>query len=189
MGEIIQFRAEGDLKGGMMGGQNDELMEELTEKHMPVEEGMAGDGLPQCRELSCFANREGFCDALSDTDFGMRRCPFYKTVEDAISDQLDALQRLVDMGRFDLIEKYRGTLEALGILDCDDSFFHEHSGDIDYLNRLRSLEKQMKEDSVLMTDEAGQEDSTENLAEILSDEWDEDDEEAGMTGGDQDERI
>ena len=47
----------------------------------------------------------------------------------------------------------------------------------------------MKEDSVLMTDEAGQEDSTENLAEILSDEWDEDDEEAGMTGGDQDERI
>ena len=191
MGEIIQFRAEGDLKGGMMGGKNDELMEELTEKHMPDEEGMAGDGLPQCRELSCFANREGFCEALSDTDFGMRRCPFYKTVEDAISDQLDALQRLVDMGRFDLIEKYRGTMEALGILECEDSFFHEHSEDIDYLNRLRCLEKQMKEDGSLPADATGQADSTEDLAEILLDEWDEDgdDEETDVTGGGSDERI
>ena len=186
MGEIIQFRAEGDRRYAL----KEELKDCLMEEHMPGgQEEMYSVDLPQCRELSCFANRKGFCDALSDTDFGTRSCPFYKTVEDAVSDQLDALQRLVDMGRFDLIEKYRGTLEALGILDCEDSFFNEHSGDIDYLNRLRSLEKQMKEDSVLMTDEAGQEDSTENLAEILSDEWDEDDEEAGMTGGDQDERI
>ena len=184
MGEIIQFRAEGDLT------------KNLTGKHMPDEqEEMSVDGLPQCRELSCFANREGFCDALSDTDFGMRRCPFYKTVEDAISDQLDALQRLVDMGRFDLIEKYRGTLEALGILDCEDSFFHEHSEDIDYLNRLRSLEKQMKEDAALPAAEDGQADSTDGLAEILSDEWDEDDEETGddeedgMTGGGSDECL
>lgn len=188
MGEIIQFRAEGDLMEELKEELLEERTDDLIEKHMPVEEGMASDGLPQCRELSCFANREGFCDALSDTDFGMRRCPFYKTVEDAISDQLDALQRLVDMGRFDLIEKYRGTLEALGILDCEDSFFHEHSGDIDYLNRLRCLEKQMKEDAATMAEE-GQTESTDGLEEVLSDEWDEDDGEDGMTGGDPDECL
>ena len=186
MGEIIQFRAGGDLTEDL----KDELSEELMEEHMPDgQEEMPCDGLPKCRELSCFANRDGSCDALSDTDFGMRRCPFYKTVEDAISDQLDALQRLVDMGRFDLIEKYRGTLEALGILDCEDSFFNEHSEDIDYLNRLRSLEKQMKEDAALPADEAGRADGKDDLVEILSDEWDEDDEEDGMTGGDPDECL
>lgn len=187
---MIQFRAEGDLKGSKKGSLRADIKDGLRECHMPEGQTEAvNDNLPACRELSCFANREGYCDALTDTDFGMRRCPFYKTMEDAISDQLDALQRLVEMGRFDLIEKYRGTLEALGILDCEDSFFNEYSGDIDYLNRLRSLEKQMKEDIAMLAAEAGHTDRTDDLVEILSDEWDEDDEETDMTGGGPDECI
>ena len=132
--------------------------------------------LEKCRELTCFANENGFCSALGDTDFGMRRCPFYKTKEDALTDQLDALQRLIDKGRFDLIEKYRGTLETLGILESGDSFFYEHGADIDYLRRLRELEMQLKEETK-DTRNCGEDstDTTEGLADLLADEWDEED--------------
>lgn len=184
MGEIIQFRAEED----QMGNLKDDLMEELIEEY--ISDGQEdNESCPRCRKLSCFANRKGLCNALSDTDFGMRRCPFYKNCDDAMAESLDALQRLVDLGRFDLIEKYRGALEAMGILDCEDSFFSEHGEDIAYLNRLRSLEKQLKEDAALTAAEEGQSEGTDGLAEILSDEWDEGDEEEGMTGGDPDECL
>lgn len=129
--------------------------------------------LEKCRELSCFANENGFCRALGDTDFGMRRCPFYKTKEDALTDQLDALQRLVDKGRFDLIEKYRGTLETLGILESGDSFFYEHGADIDYLRRLRELEMQLKEEKKEPQDVDA--DSIDGLAGLFEDEWDDED--------------
>lgn len=129
--------------------------------------------LEKCRELTCFANENGYCSALGDTDFGMRRCPFFKTKEDALTDQLDALQRLVDKGRFDLIEKYRDTLEAMGILDGGDSFFHEYSADIDYMNRLRELEMQLKEET--KGSQEGSTDSKDGLTELLADEWEEED--------------
>ena len=34
-----------------------------------------------CGQRGCFAYREGHCDCLSDTDFGGRGCPFFKSVK------------------------------------------------------------------------------------------------------------
>ena len=163
MAEIIVFDNLSDAVG-------DGMLQELP----PEEE--AGTGSRECMELSCFANKHGICDALCSTDFGMRRCPFFKTEEELAEGQLDALQRLVDRGRFDLIEKYRGTMEELGILDCEDSFFHEHQEAVDYLAQLREMEKKLKEESLQGT-----------FADDAADEWDdggwdEDDEDNGSTG-------
>ena len=126
----------------------------------------------KCRELSCFANKDGYCNALNNTDFGMRQCPFYKEKEDAVTEQLDALQHLIEAGRYDLIEKYRGVLEELGILEYEDSFFDEHAGAIGYLESLRNVEKQLKQEAEEITF-ADLPDPT--LTEEWDDDWDEDD--------------
>lgn len=34
---------------------------------------------PTCNNDNCFANNEGRCNCLSDSDFGGRKCPFFKT--------------------------------------------------------------------------------------------------------------
>ena len=102
----------------------------------------------KCRECGCFANKKGICEALSDTDFGGRECPFFKTKEDAETERLDALERLVEKKRFDLIEKYRGTLEELGVLSCGDSFFDDHGGTVSYLAELKELEQKLKEGGI-----------------------------------------
>ena len=40
------------------------------------------DDFPTCNYHSdCFANREGKCIALTDTNFNRGHCPFYKTEE------------------------------------------------------------------------------------------------------------
>ncbi len=31
-----------------------------------------------CKKESCFANVKGVCSILTDTNFGKRKCPFYK---------------------------------------------------------------------------------------------------------------
>lgn len=33
---------------------------------------------PNCTEKTCNKNFSGICIALTDTDFGKRKCPFYK---------------------------------------------------------------------------------------------------------------
>ena len=42
----------------------------------------------------CFARgKNGYCRALSDTDFGYRDCPFYKTKEQVEKEERERLQR------------------------------------------------------------------------------------------------
>ena len=61
----------------------------------------------ECKHYKCFANRSGRCRALSDTDFGGKACPFYKTEAQAAEDRAKAQDRLVAIGRQDLIAYYR----------------------------------------------------------------------------------
>ncbi len=36
--------------------------------------------LPRCAKYKgCFANKDGYCMCLKETDFGGRKCPFYKS--------------------------------------------------------------------------------------------------------------
>lgn len=54
----------------------------------------------------CFANKEGFCTCLEDTDFPQNHCPFYRESSDAKMDSAKALASLILRGRFDLIRRY-----------------------------------------------------------------------------------
>lgn len=48
----------------------------------------------------------GRCISLEDNDFGGKPCPFHKTVAERDAGGEQSYQRLVAMGRFDLIAKY-----------------------------------------------------------------------------------
>lgn len=104
----------------------------------------------KCRASTCFANSGGLCDALEPAEDGygdMCLCPFYKTEEDVEKDRIDALERVVNKERFDLIRKYRPTLEQVGVLDAgkaEDSFFDAHSGDIEELQELAYIEQEIR---------------------------------------------
>ncbi len=65
--------------------------------------------MPPCpkAKCDCFSlNGQGRCKALDDTDFDGKPCPFYKSAAKADADYEAAYDRLVDQGRFDLIQKY-----------------------------------------------------------------------------------
>lgn len=63
--------------------------------------------LPRCTHApGCFACSDGRCRILKSTSFGDKPCPFYKTQEQADSENARAMERLVAEGRYDLIEKY-----------------------------------------------------------------------------------
>lgn len=49
----------------------------------------------------CDCNLGGQCTALKDADFGDRRCPFYKSVQQAERDWLDTIAQLVSQGKYD----------------------------------------------------------------------------------------
>ena len=48
----------------------------------------------------------GRCISLSDNDFGRRPCPFYKTAAQRDAEEEQSYQRLLALGRADLIAKY-----------------------------------------------------------------------------------
>lgn len=54
----------------------------------------------------CFANKDGCCTVLKDTDFGKKDCPFYKTSEAVRDSRNRSYLRLIDLDRTDLIENY-----------------------------------------------------------------------------------
>ncbi len=54
----------------------------------------------------CAASHNGFCAALSDTDFGGKKCPFYRSGKDQAAVNKKCLEQLRERGRVDLIEKY-----------------------------------------------------------------------------------
>lgn len=60
---------------------------------------------PRCNRADCFQNKLGVvCDLLME--HAGNPCPFYKTIPEAEVGKIEAHRRLVDLGRFDLIEKY-----------------------------------------------------------------------------------
>ena len=63
-----------------------------------------------CRQVmaDCFArNRRGNCSLLVDTDYPCGSCPFYKTEKMLQEEGRNTYNRLVRIGRVDLILKYR----------------------------------------------------------------------------------
>ena len=61
---------------------------------------------PICNKVDCFRNKCGmYCDLLDDYP-SKEPCPFYKTDAEAENGYIAAHNRLLDMGRLDLIRKY-----------------------------------------------------------------------------------
>jgi len=104
----------------------------------------------KCKAAACFANTGGLCDALEPAEDGYgytRPCPFYRKKADVEKGRIDALERVVNRERFDLIRKYRPALEQVGVLDAgkaEDSFFDAHSGDIEELQELAYIEQEIR---------------------------------------------
>lgn len=60
----------------------------------------------------CFANKRGTCACLTDNNFKDDMCPFYKTKAQNDYENKKVKQRLINAGRTDLIEKYKGSIMA-----------------------------------------------------------------------------
>ncbi len=68
---------------------------------------MKHDEYKPCSQMpGCRARENGLCTALTDTKFRSGICPFYKTVERCRKDNNDNYDRLLRIGRDDLIKKY-----------------------------------------------------------------------------------
>ena len=59
-----------------------------------------------CSETDCFAYKEGRCICLDTSDFGRRRCPFFKTLETLEAERKAVIDKLIREGRQDLLEQY-----------------------------------------------------------------------------------
>ena len=81
---------------------------------------------PACcfSHTDCFAFQDWYCMALRDSHFSAdengfcqegAECPFYKTIEENQAEQRACLQRLVHLGRTDLIEKYEREMRIAGV--------------------------------------------------------------------------
>ena len=65
-------------------------------------------GLPRCTApRDCFANKDGVCICLGDNDFHGKYCPFYKATAQNDAGRKKSYERLVQLGRTDLIEMYK----------------------------------------------------------------------------------
>lgn len=47
-----------------------------------------------CAKGDCFAYKDGGCSALTDSDFGKRKCPFFKTKEQVETEREAAEKRM-----------------------------------------------------------------------------------------------
>ena len=66
-----------------------------------------------CARTSCTGNSKGgFCRILKSTYFGYKLCPFYKTAEQNEKEKKAVMDRLIAMGRQDLIDTYYGGKEG-----------------------------------------------------------------------------
>ena len=60
---------------------------------------------PKCTMADCFQNKCGvFCELLTENP--SYPCPFYKTNAEVEIGRMEAHRKLVDAGRFDLIDQY-----------------------------------------------------------------------------------
>lgn len=89
-----------------------------------VGERVASSKLPDCRfeRGDCHAFKDGCCQALADTDFGDRDCPFYRSKEENVREVSACVNILIRKGRTDLIDKYRPVYNALNLLGDEDEF-------------------------------------------------------------------
>ena len=69
--------------------------------------------LEPCGFEDCHAFERGRCVALNDTDFGERRCPFYRSRADNANEAAACMDRLARIGRKDLIDKYHAVYPNL----------------------------------------------------------------------------
>ena len=53
--------------------------------------------LPTCAVEECAACEEGHCTILINNDFGTRKCPFFKTKEQAAKEKAYCEKRLADI--------------------------------------------------------------------------------------------
>ena len=83
----------------------------------------------------CHACRNGRCMALDRNDFGRRDCPFYKNSEINRREQREGLEKLIRMGRTDLIDKYKRTFQELGIFGMSDSFTEQATASCIYTQK------------------------------------------------------
>lgn len=88
--------------------------------------GYAKSTLPECRfeRDECHACREGKCMVLMDTDFGenVTVCPFYRSKDDNLRESAMCINRLIRIGRTDLIEKYQPVYRSLNLLGGEEDF-------------------------------------------------------------------
>ncbi|CAK7037428.1 MAG: hypothetical protein BACD_00170 [Bacteroides rodentium] len=115
---------------------------------------LASDKL--CGHRGCFANHGGLCDILNNTDFGGKRCSFFKTQK----------QYEDDLARY--------TREKDGT-DKGDDFLAQNAG---LMEELQAMEKEAKE----LSDKKTAAVSQEFEASDDNDGWDSEDDEGG--GGD-----
>lgn len=94
-----------------MGRKKTRYFENIT--YDRIGEPVNMDKCPECVEHpDCFACIDGKCTALSES--GGQGCVFYKPEQQALQEVQRAYQVLKENKRFDLIEKYRKALTALG---------------------------------------------------------------------------
>ena len=135
----------------------DRVEDQVDVEETDIPEDAAGNE-PVCgAHPDCHAWKGGRCMALTDTDFGTRDCPFYKNKDQNEWEQQDALERLIDQGRLDLIEKYKTPLVKLGILPDTDGIVRGSSDLEDpYIDQIAAELEQYSEQYVQELLETGE---------------------------------
>ena len=66
----------------------------------------------KCDLHNCAGNKSGYCRILKSNHFGDKVCPFYKPTEQNEKEKKAVMDRLIAMGRQDLIDTYYGGKEG-----------------------------------------------------------------------------
>ena len=92
----------------------------------------------------CHAYRNGMCTALQDTEFGagVSNCPFYRSKVDNLRESASCINRLIRIGRTDLIEKYQPVYRSLNLLGGEDDF--ERNARVELQNKKIALREQVE---------------------------------------------
>ena len=114
----------------------------------------------------CFANIEGHCTALKVTE-DSDTCSFYKSEEQVVVDAKRSYQRLKEMGRSGLINKYIKSLSAMGVLDDDIEMAEQYGEQFESFreqNYQEQLEKAVENslDDDLLTDDENEKEETDD---------------------------
>ena len=108
--------------------------------------GYAKSALPECRfeREKCHAFREGKCMVLMDTDFGenVADCPFYRSKEDNLRESAMCINRLIRIGRTDLIEKYQPVYRSLNLLGGEGDFERRARAELE--EKRKTIREQVK---------------------------------------------